>query len=262
MFERKKERHDTMRRHQLLTCGALVLSVCALIYSAPSGVGAAGALSPTPPATVQDAMAEKQLFDLGCSTAPNESYLVRCPSIMAYGVCEDFRKAGKLKASVNGCTATGLDITRFQKMEVELLDHDCKRFLGRAGEYICESWSGGELCDLDLRTIGNGLINKCLTPRQNITSSIKETFGREPDAQDMNYWSTQVKMKKLTHQEMMKGMMDELINEELKPTIRRAFSAANLPPPGEAQLTDWMAKVAAQRLTFKQMVALLKKQPK
>jgi len=267
------------------------------------------------PAPLPESYYTEHLFNLGCTEAPNGG--ITCPTVSAYGICEDYRKTGKIKAAA--CIAGELDLDAFSKIEANIVDAGCRRFAGRVGVYICESWAGGEACEVARRR-SNGLITMCYTPRRNLVLSYQESFGRGPNTKEIEHWAGQIKANKLTYKDLLKahsqwiktpkaesarkdvallsianafgrlGTADEVSyimgliaqdgrshaalvkghadwmtggnpqqNQELREMIARAFESAELPQPSEAQYNDWMAKVKAQKLTFTQLFALLKK---
>lgn len=280
------------------------------VWTQPVTLGASP--KPPAPAPLPESYYTEQLFNLGCTKGPNGG--ITCPTKMGYFSCEYYRKQGNIKAT--SCIAN-FDLASFSKVEANLSDLGCKRFLGRPGEYICESWAGGDACDAAVKT-NNGLVTKCFTPRSNLIMSYQNSFGREPTAQEINYWSGEMKAKKLSYKDVMaahhqwlksaaaegerKGItnrsiyeafgryatVDEINNitgliaqdgrnfadlvkghvawmtggspqqdQELRETIKRAFKKSGNGSPSETQIQDWMAKVKAQKLSFKNLVTAL-----
>lgn len=137
--------------------------------------------TPAAPAPIPESYYTGPLFNLGCSKAPSGN--ITCPSPPGYFNCEAWRKEGKIKPA---CIAN-FDLAVFSKFEAILVGQGCKRFVGRAGEYICQSWAGGEACDIAVKT-SNGLITKCYTPRMSLVRSYQDSFGREPYPKEIAKW--------------------------------------------------------------------------
>lgn len=269
---------------------------------------------PVAPALLPESYYTDALFNLGCAKAQGGG--ITCPSEQGYFSCEYYRKQGNIKAT--SCLAN-FDLASFNKIEANLVDLGCKRFLGRPGEYRCESWAGGEACAAAFMS-HSSLITKCYSPVSDLASSYRDSFGRMPTAKEIDYWSGEMKMKKLSYKDVMtvhsqwvkssaaeaerKGVANRSVYEAfgrypsteevnniagiieskgtsyadlvkghvawmtgdgpqqdqaLREMIGRAFSNAKKPQPGQAQYNEWMTKVKAQKLTFNQVVALLKK---
>ena len=299
---------DEKQKFQAIYGGYQLIHKEAYVWTQPVTLGSSP--KPPAPAPLPEAYYTEQLSNLGCTKVSGG---ISCPTKQGYFDCDYYRKQGKIK--VPACITT-FDVAAFSKIEANLVDLGCKRFLGRAGEYQCESWAGGDACDADIKT-SNGLITKCFTPRGSLILSYQNSFGREPTAKELDSWSEEMKAKKLTYKDVMQAhsrwlktgaasderknlvnrnffevlgrvaTIDELnywrdkIEKEgttyaemrkanidwilesyratfLREMIQRAYLTAGSGKPNEAQITDWMAKAKAQRLTFKQIVAKLK----
>jgi len=135
--------------------------------------------SANPAPSVPESYYTDHLINLGCKKSWGG---YNCPTVMSYDFCEGYRKQGKIKAPV--CTAVGVDLETFKKDEAFLVGQGCKRFLGRAGEYNCESWAGGDFCALAVM-MSKGLITKCYSPQTQLERSYQDSFGREPTAKEI-----------------------------------------------------------------------------
>ena len=105
---------------------------------------------------------QEQLFNVGCGKVPGKPAEITCPSQFGYELCEDFRKKGQLK--VTACH-TGIDQIAFAKAQADLFGRGCSAFLGRGGEYICQTLNGDEACRNYMKQ-GNGLVTHCVSVKQ------------------------------------------------------------------------------------------------
>jgi hypothetical protein len=102
-----------------------------------------------------------QLFSLGCSqNAGNKQ--ISCPTVRGWDTCNFYKNKGEIKVSF--CTTT-MDQFAFANMETDLTSRSCKRYLGRAGEYICMTLNGDQACQGYLKK-KDGLVTKCLSVKQ------------------------------------------------------------------------------------------------
>jgi hypothetical protein len=307
---------DGKQKFEAIYQGYQLIRAEGYVWTQPVTLGASP--KPPSPAPLPESYYTDQLFNLGCGKTAEGG--VTCPTKNGYFTCEYYRKQGNIKAT--SCVAN-FDLASFNKIEANIVDLGCKRFAGRPGEYICESWTGGDACDAAVK-MGNGLITKCFTPRMFLVASYQKSFGREPTAKEIDYWSGEIKAKKLAYTDMMKNLMavnsqwvktaaasaerkgvanrsvyeafgryatvdeintitDKIEKEgtsyadlvkghmnwllggggqqlpEFIAMIQRAYSAAGLPKPTDAQLQKSVADVTTRRLTFKQLMATLKK---
>jgi hypothetical protein len=304
---------DGKQKYEALAQGFQLIRVEAYVWTQPVTLNTDS--KPVPPKPLPESYYTEQLFNLGCSKAAGGG--ITCPTKDGYFECEYYRKQGNIKAA--SCVAN-FDLASFNKIEANLVDLGCKRWASKAGEYRCESWAGGEACAAAIKT-SNGLITKCYSPITDLAVSYRDSFGREPTAKEVEYWSGEIKAKKLTYKDLMKAnsqwlktdaASDErrnLVNRnffevfgrvasvdelnywrdkiekegtsyaelrklnldwllgsggvqqlgEFVAMIQRAYSVAGLPKPTDAQIQKSVAEVSAKRLTFKQLVATLKK---
>jgi hypothetical protein len=132
---------------------------------------------PPPPMSVID-----QLFSLGC-TQDAAKKQITCPSVRGYETCNFYKNRGDLKVSF--CTTTA-DQFAFANMEKDLGSRSCTRFLGRAGEYVCQTLNGAQACKGYLGK-KDGLVTKCLSAKQTemdhdlFQHGCKRFLGREDD---------------------------------------------------------------------------------
>jgi hypothetical protein len=102
-----------------------------------------------------------------------------------------------------------------------------------------------------------------------------EAYGRLPTVSESNGYHDEIEKLGMNYSELLAWIMDrmllpatfivagekrEALVNELHDMIKRAFLTANKGQPSEAQYNEWTAKVQAQKLTFKQLVAVLKQQ--
>lgn len=92
-----------------------------------------------------------------------------------------------------------------------------------------------------------------------------EVFGRLPTVSESNEWRDEIEKGWGNYSDMLGWNLSQMLNpsktellNELHEMIKRAFITAGKGQPSEAQYNEWTAKVKAQRLTFKQLVAILK----
>jgi hypothetical protein len=111
---------------------------------------------PPPPMSPID-----QLFSLGC-TQDAAKKQITCPSVRGWDTCNFYKNRGELKVSF--CTTTA-DQFAFANMEKDLGSRSCTRFLGRAGEYVCQTLNGAQACKGYLGK-KDGLVTKCLSAKQ------------------------------------------------------------------------------------------------
>jgi hypothetical protein len=188
---------NTTEMTKVAGAGYQLVRVEAYVWSQPTTLGASA--PPPAPAPPPESYYTDQLFNQGCGKSSGGG--INCPTKNGYFTCEYLRKAGKIKAAP---CAANFDLAAFNKIEANLIDQSCKRFVGRPGEYVCESWAGGDTCDNYVKT-SNGLVTKCYTPRTNLINSYKNSFGREPTAKEIDYWSGEMKAKKLAYKDVMKA---------------------------------------------------------
>jgi len=102
-----------------------------------------------------------QLFRLGCSQDAAKKQIT-CPTVQGWETCNFYKNKGELKVSF--CTTT-MDQFAFANMETDLTSRSCKRYLGRAGEYICMTLNGDQACQGYLKK-KDGMVTKCLSVKQ------------------------------------------------------------------------------------------------
>jgi len=102
-----------------------------------------------------------QLFRLGCSQDAAKKQIT-CPTVQGWDTCNFYKNKGELKVSF--CTTT-MDQFAFANMETDLTSRSCKRYLGRAGEYICMTLNGDQACQGYLKK-KDGMVTKCLSVKQ------------------------------------------------------------------------------------------------
>ena len=102
-----------------------------------------------------------QLFSLGCSQDAAKKQIT-CPSVRGWDTCNFYKNNGELKVSF--CTTT-MDQFAFANMETDLTSRSCTRYLGRAGEYLCQTLNGDQACQGYLKK-KDGMVTKCLSVKQ------------------------------------------------------------------------------------------------
>jgi hypothetical protein len=102
--------------------------------------------------------------------------------------------------------------------------------------------------------------------RNLVNRNFFEVFGRVASAAELNYWRDKIEKEGTSYAELRKLNLDWLLGSggvqqlgEFVTMIQRAYSVAGLPKPTDAQIQKSVADVTAKRLTFKQLVASLKK---
>ena len=80
----------------------------------------------------------------------------------AWETCNFYKNKGELKVSF--CTTT-VDQAAFANIETDLTSRGCTRYLGRAGEYLCQTLNGDQACQGYLKK-KDGLVTKCLSVKQ------------------------------------------------------------------------------------------------
>lgn len=101
-----------------------------------------------------------------------------------------------------------------------------------------------------------------------------EAYGRLPTVSESNGYRDEIEKLGMNYSELLSWNMDrmllpatfivagekhEALVNELHDMIKRAFLTAGKGQPTEAQYKDWTVKVKDQKLTFKKVVAILKK---
>jgi|GEM_PF-3260606 len=102
-----------------------------------------------------------------------------------------------------------------------------------------------------------------------------EAYGRLPSVSESNGYRDDIEKLGMNYSELLEWNMDrmllpatfivagekhEALVNELHDMIKRAFLTAGKGQPSEAQYIEWTAKVKAQKLTFKKVVAALEPQ--
>lgn len=96
-----------------------------------------------------------------------------------------------------------------------------------------------------------------------VNRSYYEVIGRYPTTDEINYWiDNRLKPEGMNYEELRKAQIDWVmsVKTELHEMVKRAFVAVNNIQPNEAQIQSWMAKASAQKLSFKNLVILMKSQ--
>jgi len=123
-----------------------------------------------------------QLFSLGCTQDAGKKQIT-CPTVQGWDTCNFYKNKGELK--VSSCITTA-DQVAFAKIETDLSSRSCTRFLGRAGEYLCQTLNGAEACQGYLKK-KDGLVTKCLSVKQDelnkdlFAHGCKSFLGRADD---------------------------------------------------------------------------------
>ena len=112
--------------------------------------------TPAPPFNVQN-----ELFSHGCSQNAGKKQ-VTCPTVEGWELCNYYKTKGEL--NVSSCTTTA-DQFAFAAIEKDLSARGCSRFLGRAGQYLCQTLNGAQACDTYAKK-KDGLVTKCLSVKQ------------------------------------------------------------------------------------------------
>ena len=93
-----------------------------------------------------------------------------------------------------------------------------------------------------------------------------EVFGRPPTDSELNEWDASIAKGWGNYSDLLIWNVSQMIGpskpsllNELRDMVKRAFVSANLPEPGEAEITAQMGLVKLHGFTFKQFVAFLKK---
>jgi len=208
-------------------------------------------LAEPPPPAPPESYYIQLLSDLGCNTLEMPGKIT-CPK-QGYFDCDYYRKEGKIK--VAACSPN-FNLTDFNKAESLLVKLGCKRFLGRPGEYICESWDSGEACDAAIKT-SKGLITKCHTPRKLLVLSYQNSFGRKPTDQETSYWSTQLKAKSIDYKDLMQAhrqwLMSQAASAERKALANRSVYEAFGRYPTVEEL-DNLADLVAKGKNYEELV--------
>ena len=232
---------DGKQKFEAMAQGYQLVGTEAYVWTQPVTLGASP--KPEPPAPLPESYYTDQLLNLGCKKIGGG---ISCPSPQGYADCESYRKQGKIKAPA--CLIANFDVDGFNKGEANLATLGCKRFLGRVGEYICETWAGGEACDAASNMTG-GLVTKCFTPRMNLVSSYQNSFGREPTAKEVDTWAVEIKAKNLTYKDLMQRLSQYLktpaASSERKGVANRSVYEAfgRYPEPDEVNnITDKIEK--------------------
>jgi hypothetical protein len=126
--------------------------------------------------------AQQQLFTLGCVQNAGKK-TITCPTIQGVELCNYYKKKGEL--NVTYCTTTA-DQFKYDVIEKDLTAQGCSNFLGRAGEYLCQTLKGAQACR-DYMKKGDGLVTRCLSVKDaEMNQDLKkhgcyDFLGREGD---------------------------------------------------------------------------------
>jgi len=103
-----------------------------------------------------------QLFSLGCSQVTGKPGEISCPTVQGYETCQYYQRKGELK--VTHCSTTA-DLSAYANIEKDLTEQGCSNFLGRAGQYLCQTWKGAQTCE-DYLKKKDGLVTRCVSVKQ------------------------------------------------------------------------------------------------
>jgi len=136
-------------------------SVANMIAGSSTSSGSNGGSAIKAPAGATQPNVQQQLFSLGCSQNPGKKQIT-CPTIQGYELCNYYKKKGEL--SVTYCVTTA-DQFKYANIENDLTAQGCSNFLGRAGEYLCQTWKGAQTCE-DYLKKKDGLVTRCVSVKQ------------------------------------------------------------------------------------------------
>jgi hypothetical protein len=149
--------------NEYVNVGYTLVRTEAFIWSKATTIslgGASGNSVIKPPQPPPPASAKDQLFSLGCTQDGTKQ--IKCPSVQGWELCNFYKKKGDI--NVTYCS-TSADQFAFANLEHDLSARGCTRFLGRAGQYLCQTLNGAQACQGYLKK-GDGLVTKCISVKQ------------------------------------------------------------------------------------------------
>jgi uncharacterized protein DUF5648 len=159
---------DGQAKYSYIYAGFQPLPVSMYVWSHPTSLNVGGNVI-KPPQPPPAASAKDQLFSLGCAQDANKQ--IKCPSVQGLELCNFYKSKGQINAT--SC-ATSADQSAFANLEHDLSARGCTRFLGRAGQYLCQTLNGAQACQGYLKK-GDGLVTKCISVKQ--AQMAKDLFG-------------------------------------------------------------------------------------